>query len=79
MTLREYLSHGIVIALSAGLLWVFSLIVIHKRVAIGEPNIAILSIEMALLLGFVAFSVVSVLRAVKREEMNDAEDAAMLQ
>lgn len=64
--MREYMSHAIVIALSTAFLWVLSLIVIHERVFVQEPNTVILILEIVLLLGFIIFSTVSIVKLVRR-------------
>ena len=64
--MREYITSGLLVALSLAFLTHFYFIVAHGTLIIQEPNLIILSVEIAALFGCAIFGVVNMVRAVRR-------------
>ena len=64
--MREYLAYLFVIGLSAAFLWHFSLIATQGTVIIKEPSLAVLSLEIAMVVSFIAFAMVNMIRMFRR-------------
>jgi len=57
MNIKDLIAGGVIIGMSAALLWHFSNIWRYGQHLVGEPNIAILSLETAGLLVILGFGV----------------------
>ena len=65
--MRHAIVNGIIIGLSIALLWHFSNIWRYGQYLVGEPNIAVRSLETAGLLVIFIFGISNYISAVKRE------------
>ena len=63
--MRELAANVLVVALSAGLLWHFGLIVKYKQVLFQEPNTLILSLEVVMFTGFIVFAIFNIIKLVR--------------
>ena len=57
MNIKDLIAGGVIIGMSAALLWHFSNIWRYGQHLVGEPNIAILSLETAGLLVILVFGI----------------------
>ena len=56
-----FITNLLVISLSAAFLCHFSLIAIWERVIIQEPNVLILGLEIAMMVGFIIFAILNII------------------
>lgn len=64
--MREIMANVIILALASAFLAHFALIVKYGGYFIREPNLAILSLEIALLIGIMAFAILNIIRRLRR-------------
>lgn len=60
--MREIAANVLIIGLSIGILYHFYLIITEGSVTIYEPNTLILSVEIAMFIGFIAFALVNIIK-----------------
>jgi len=65
MRARTYFTNVLVVALSISLLCHLVLIAIYGKLVILEPSLFVLSFEMAMLLGFIAFAIGNIVKLVR--------------
>jgi len=65
MRTRTYFANVPVVALSVSLLCHLVLIAIYGKLVILEPSIFILSFEMAMFIGFIAFAIGNIVKLVR--------------
>jgi hypothetical protein len=70
-TMRHAIGNGLIIGMSAALLWHFSNIWRYGQYVIGEPNIVIRSLETAGLLTIFIFGISNLIMSMKRENRRE--------
>jgi len=70
-TMRHAIGNGLIIGLSAALLWHFSNIWRYGQYVVGEPNIVILSLETAGLVAILIFGISNFISSMKRESRKE--------
>ena len=68
MSLKYFVTHGVIIGMSAALLWHFANIWRYGEYLVGEPNIVIRSLETAVLLAILVFGVNKLLDGLRGEK-----------
>lgn len=64
--MRDFLTNLFMIGMAIAFLWHFSIIAISGSIITREPSLAVLAFEITLLVGFVIFGLLNIVRILRR-------------